>query len=292
MKRLFLAYLFKLRHDLAFRITLIIGGGLALFLTLIYVGMSFLMESLMVSGASMYISSLSPTSNFGLAVPINLITFTIMEFNQGGIRNKIIGGHSKPTIYTSLVLNGLMFTFTLMIVYCLLCLGLGAGFGALLAHFNPDWQNVGSISITSLSMTRGYADGYFLKITVLAIMVYISIVSFTVFFATLFRNIGPTIPVVMIALIFLSLASTIISLVGVDNEGVLWAGRILDPLYCVSASEAEVIGHEINEYGMEMDVYGSTVFTETLVSGICSNLVYAALFYGGGLLIFSKRDIK
>ena len=126
---------------------------------------------------------------------------------------------------------------------------------------------------------------------ILAAMCYISIVSFTVFFATLFRNIGPCIPVIIIVLLFLTIASTVISLVGIENESAIWVGRIVDPLYCLNAGEVEVIGQEVREYAT-LDVYGSTVTTETLVSGICSNLFYAATFYGFGLLIFTKRDIK
>ena len=291
MGELFIAYLYKLRRDLAFRITLIIGGGLALFTSLLYLGLSFLLESKMVSGAQMFIGSLSPTQNFGLAVPINLITFTVMEFSQGGIRNKIIGGHSKAQVYTSLLLNGLVFTFSLMIIYSLLCLGLGFAFGSLINNMYPEWADVGSINLSTLSMTKGYANGYFLKMVILAAMCYISIVSFTVFFATLFRNIGPCIPVIIIVLLFLTIASTVISLVGIENESAIWVGRIVDPLYCLNAGEVEVIGQEVREYAT-LDVYGSTVTTETLVSGICSNLFYAAAFYGFGLLIFTKRDIK
>ena len=154
MGELFIAYLYKLRRDLAFRITLIIGGGLALFTSLLYLGLSFLLESKMVSGAQMFIGSLSPTQNFGLAVPINLITFTVMEFSQGGIRNKIIGGHSKAQVYTSLLLNGLVFTFSLMIIYSLLCLGLGFAFGSLINNMYPEWADVGSINLSTLSRQK------------------------------------------------------------------------------------------------------------------------------------------
>ena len=292
MKELFVAYLYKLRHDLAFRITLFIGVGLALFLSLIYFGLSFALEAEMITGTTMFISSLSPTQNFGLAIPVNLITFTVMEFSQGGIRNKIIGGHSKAQVYTSLVLNGLVFTFALMIVYSLLCLGLGAGLGAIITLMNPDWSEVGSISLSTLSMTSGYADGYFVKLIFSAVVCYISIGSFTVFFATLFRSVGPCIPVIIITLIFLSLACTIISLIGLDKEEVLWAGRILDPLFPLNAGEYIEISKGTNEFGYENIERLSTIHNETFVSGICSNLVYAALFFGGGLLIFAKRDIK
>ena len=283
MKELFLAYLFKLRHDLTFRITLIIGGGLALLMTLLYFGLSFLLEYNMCNGVNMLISSLSPVQNFGLAVPINLITFTVMEFNQGGIRNKIIGGHSKGQIYTSIFLNGLVFTFALMIIYVLLSFGLGSAFGAIFDNVMP---NAGSV-------TARYEDFYILKMIVLACFCYISIVSFTVFFATLFRNIGPAIPVIIIGLLVCYLGATIVSAIAYDNETVLWVGRIVDPLYCISANESATVSAMVATETIDpIMLNSSTVTTETFVSGICSNVFYTALFFGGGILIFSKRDIK
>lgn len=282
MKELFLAYLFKLRHDITFKVTLIIGGGLALVMTLIYFGLSYLLETNMINGTQMMIASLSPVQNFGLAVPINLITFTVMEFNQGGIRNKIIGGHSKGQIYTSIFLNGLVFTFFLMIIYVLLSFGLGNLFGW---FFNMSHEGAEVIQTS-------YADYYILKMIILAALCYVSIVSFTIFFATLFRNIGPAIPVIIIGLLACYLAGTIISMVGAENQTALWVGRIIDPLYCIGASETVDGGTAVVIDGITLASSAVTVTTETFVSGIISNLAYTALFFTGGILIFSKRDIK
>lgn len=280
MKQLFLSYLYKLRHDIAFKITLIIGGGLALFLTLIYFGLSFLLEAILIDGPSMLISSLSPVQNFGLAVPINLITFTVLEFNQGSIRNKIIAGHSKAKIYTMLFINGLVFTFALMILYCLLNFGLGSLVGELLKSMKPEFEVI----------SASYADFYLLKMIILAIVSYISIVSFTIFFATLFRNIGPTIPVIIIGLLICYLAGTIVSIAS-DNETVVWLIRILDPLYGIGASESIEAGTIITPYGPQA-ISKPTILTETFVCSIASNLVYASIFYVLGVVIFSKRDVK
>ena len=287
MKELFLAYLYKLRHDLTFRITLFIGGGLALLMTLLYFGISFLLETNMIDGPSMLISSLSPVQNFGLAVPINLITFTVLEFNQGGIRNKIIGGHSKPQIYASIFLNGLVFTFALMIIYALLTFGLGSAFGAIYSAIRPD----------DMAISAKYADYYLLKMIIIAIVSYISIVSFTVFFSTLFRNVGPTIPVVIIALLVCYLGGSLVSVIAQSEEGLLWAGRIIDPLYAFGANEyIDAQGFYASEEALDSMPIEALLSTgmsnETFVSGIISNLVYTAIFFGGGILIFSKRDIK
>ena len=300
MKNLFVSYLYKLRHDLAFKITLIIGGGLAVLLTLVYFLLSMLIKINMLDGPTMVISSLSPGSNFGLAVPVNLITFTVLEFNQGSIRNKIVAGHSKASIYTSLVLNGLLFTFALMIAYVLICFGLGSLFGqvtkAILEGMRADELAKTGYSEIIPEMSSVYSGMYIFKMIVLAVFCYISIVSFTIFFSSLFRNIGPSIPVVILVLVFASSLAPIVVMVGDRNEGLLWAFRIIDPLFCLGANESEVVGQTIglSPEGAPFvyDVTEPTVTNETFISGICSNIVYAALFYVGGLFIFKKRDVK
>lgn len=271
MKNLFKAFLFKTRHDLAFKITLLIGVGLAILLSLLYWGIGEMAGGKIISGQMMLYASLSPVQNFGIAIPVNLITYTVLEFSQGSIRNKVIGGHSKSKIYTSLFLNGLVFTFILIGVYASLCFGLGCAFGG----FSPN----GTAGILA-----GETADYFLgKIILIAIFSYISIVSFTIFFAALFRNIGPSIPVIIVGLTIAYLAGTFISLLGEMNPNIVWVARIIDPLYGLGCTEMKYVD-ETTSY--------QVITNETLVSSIISNSVYAALFFFGGLFIFKKRDIK
>ena len=112
MINLFRAFFFKLTKDLTFRITAIIGVGLAIVISLIFFAIDKVSGDdglfRMASGQNLLITSLSPTQNFGLSVPINLITFTVLEFTQGTIRNKIIAGNSKGKIYASLFISGLI----------------------------------------------------------------------------------------------------------------------------------------------------------------------------------------
>ena len=68
MGNLFKAFLFRLRRDLTFRITLFIGIGLAVFTVLLYVVLEIIMNKnvpvedqyRMLSGQSMLVMSLSP----------------------------------------------------------------------------------------------------------------------------------------------------------------------------------------------------------------------------------------
>ena len=288
MSRLFKAFLFKLRKDITFRVTLIVGAGVAVFLTFLYFILDYALETdehIFLTGQSMLIGSLSPTQNFGLAIPVNLITYTVLEFTQGSIRNKIISGHSKAKIYVSLYLNGLIFAFSLLIVYTLICFGLGSAFGG----FDPHGSYFGGLSsLTTGATTLG--EGYILKILLIAFLVYSNIVAFTIFFAALFRNIGPTIPVVMVLLVMCSLISSFLAFPGID-EKVIWTVRIINPLYALGACES--ITKEVTDAHGNVSYTASINLTnETFYSGIGSNVFYILAFFFGGLVIFKHRDVK
>ena len=102
MFKIIRASLYKLFKDRPFKITLIIGVSLAVVFSLAY---HFILPE-MGSGYNMLISASSPSNNFGLAVPINLITFIIGEYNYGTIRNKIIAGNKRINIYIALFVMG------------------------------------------------------------------------------------------------------------------------------------------------------------------------------------------
>ena len=103
MARLMRAFFYRISKDITFKITLIVGAGMAVFMTLLYLILQSAIGDgvKMLSGQGMLISSFSPAQNFGIAIPINLISFIYLEFSQGSIRNKIIAGHSKVKIYAS-----------------------------------------------------------------------------------------------------------------------------------------------------------------------------------------------
>lgn len=281
MGRLFKAFLFKLTRDLTFRITLIIGAGFALLISGLFLAMDLMTQAVessdrLLTGENMLSISLIPAQTYSLAVPINVAIFVCLEFTQGSIRNKIIAGNSKFNIYLSLFLSGLFFCFALMGVYVLLCFGIGCIFGG----FDPN----GSYFMNGLNFT----PEYLIKLLIGSIFVYISIVSFTIFIATTLRNVGPCIPIIIVLLLILSYIAPIITsintLLGEDAEGLVWFMRIVDPLYCTSEST-----FTINDDTRQIQM---NILNETFISGICSNIFYAAIFFGFGALEFTKRDVK
>ena len=136
MAALFRAFFFKLSKDLTFRITLIVGGALAIFYTVIFLlvdSSSGLPIHLMCTGQNLFVVSFSPVQNFGIAIPINLVTFVVLEFTNGIIRNKIIAGNSKAKIFITLFLTGLVFTLSLLFAF----VGLSTLLGTIVGGFDP-----------------------------------------------------------------------------------------------------------------------------------------------------------
>ena len=296
MTNLFKAFFFKVKKDISVRITLFIGLGFAILiptiLFLIDLGISFLdgdggsIEHMLCTGQSLLISSFSPTQNFGIAIPINLITFTVAEFTSGTIRNKIISGYSKIKAYVGLYLTGLVYTLALISAYVLCTFGLGCAYGG----FNPKGQ---FFSIASM----GYGDigpNFIWQFVIIALFAYVMIASLTIFFATLFRHIGPSIPVVIILLLgFVGLASIAATLnlfaTMMDGEDAGMEVQIMKAAYqflrVVNPLHA-LMNYDTNEAGAL--IYK----TDTFIISIVNNILWSGAFFGFGLLIFHKRDIK
>lgn len=270
MGRLFRAFFFKIRKEPSFRVTLIIGASIAIVMSLLYLLIDNATGSSLLSGPNMLLNSMSPVQNFGIAIPINLISFTCLEFTQGTIRNKIIAGNSKFKIYVSLFLTGLIYAFSLLLVYAGICTLLGVIFGGF------DLEKGVMVGLYGGGLPSGK---FILQMIVVYLAVYVFLTSIAVFFGTTFRTIGPTISVVVVTLLIAYFGSTIAIAFFRDDEGMLTFFRIIDPLFGlvdVSIDSSSVLYYENN----------------TFILGLVSNFVYAAIFFAAGSLIFKHRDVK
>ncbi|MCQ2800396.1 MAG: hypothetical protein MJ216_00370 [Bacilli bacterium] len=279
MGRLFKAFLFKLKRDLTFRITLIIGAAFAVLMTFLFFlidattyesGGSFMRT---LTGPNMFLNSISPVQNFGISIPVNLISFTCLEFTQGTIRNKIISGNSKLKIYLSLFLSGLVFTFALFFAYAGLCTLFGTIFGG----FNLD-DPVLSVFGT---LGTGYVDAsYLVRTLIMTLLIYVTIAAFTIFISATFRSIGPSIPIVIVVLMIAFFSGFIFSVAYQDNETLITIMKVVNPLYGMSAAQINI------ETGAML------IDDSTFICSIVCNLVYTVLFTFFGALIFTKKDVK
>lgn len=269
MNKLIKSSLYKLLRDWTFRITLIVGVALSVFMCLIYLGIDLLDNNvgMTCNGYYMYTSSLSPTQNFGLTVPINLIVFTIGEFTCGTIRNKIVAGNRKSLIYISLILTGIIFTISLMTIYFALSVGIATIIGGF-AGKGPKID---------------YALLY--QYPIFALCTYIFIVTFAIFIASLIRSIGGTMPIVIITIILLYFVAFIPSI-----------GNM------ISSSAEKTTGMIIQSWTNPLFGFGSLGLaglgvsshfdTAGFIASIVTPLYWAVIFVILGIVTFNRRDVK
>ena len=275
MLRIMYASLYKLFRDATFKITLIVGVSLAIFTNLLYFAISKIADielgSMLFSGETALINSLNPTSNFGLMVPVNLVVFTIGEFTYGTIRNKIIAGHKKSSIYLSLLGTGFVFTTVLMVAYCFL----SWAFGSLLGGVHADGVS-------------GETIGY---IILYGFFSYVFIMTASVFVGSLIRSIGGSLPIIIILLLFLGLVPTIINISAAfdGSQGSLLEylpARIamwIDPLFMLGLYSGTV---------MSMLITQTENVTEMILAGILVPVFWSIVLALLGLKLFQYRDIK
>lgn len=249
------ASFYKLFRDKTFIVTTFIGLFLSIFIPLLFnlIGMC--------TAGALLINSCSPSNSFGITVPINLAVFTINEFSNGTIRNKIIAGHSKAKIYLSLFITGLMFTFVLMVPF----VGLSCLFGFL---FNGE------------GITSGISFDFIWKFIVMAILSYIFITSFSILIATSIRGIGGTIPVLVISMVFLALMPLFAQ--GSDDT-TRTIMSFINPVYYLGL------------YSNILSSIFSSLITIDIVEVIAtavSTLTLTAVCLIVGILEFNKRDVK
>ncbi|HHT67269.1 MAG TPA: hypothetical protein GX010_03490 [Erysipelotrichaceae bacterium] len=304
MSKLFKAFMFKLTKDLTFKIVLIVGTVLAVATAIIFLIIDRTVGAELsppgeqfrfCSGQSMLLFSLSPAQNFGIAIPINLAIFVVLEFTQGTIRNKVIVGHSKFKIYLSTFLSSLIFAFSIMLVYVGLCFILGAIIGG----FNPDALAFSSSGIAYIN------KDFLVRIVSVTLFSYFAIVSFTTFIATLFRSIGPCIPVIVVVILSLSTLSifTTTPLFIMDGsedtalyEAMTSFSKSFNPLHAACGYEMDyketlVFVPEINDYVTDYEAY-FVIKDNVFLYSFINNMYYGIVFFVVGAIAFCKRDIK
>lgn len=259
--------IYKLFKDKTFKVTMIVGIILAILLPLLYkaIGNDSDTGLEVCTGANMLLASSSPVQNFGLAIPINLIALIVGEFTYGTIRNKVIVGYKKSTIYFQMFVSSLIFTFILIFIY----IGVTVAFASILGK--PGFDIITGETIW--------------KLLLCILTSYIFVTSLSVFCGTLIRKqgfaMGLTILILMICFIAAMITATLESVINIDKvKTVCW----LDPIFLVSCTPLGGAGIG-NVNAMFSD-------TNTFVASIVSPLLYGAIFYLIGSALFSYRDLK
>ena len=261
------ASLFKLFRDRTFQVTAIIGVVLAGFMALIGV------LSKTLTGEGTFLSSFSLANGFGLTVPINLIVFTVGEFTYGTVRNKIIAGFSKRKIYAGLFLTGLVFTFLLVTVYVGVSLIIATSIGGF------DGSKIGGAS-------------FILTYIAFAIVTYAFTTALSVFVATLIRNIGGSISIVIILLVMISLSPLFVFMSDPENMAKVglehWSSWV-NPVQMIGFYTNDVI-RIIAKFAPGVNFY--SLSPTMIISGLVTPLYWATILYVIGSLSFEYSDVK
>ena len=259
MFNLFKASLYKLFREKTFLITMIIGTGLAVLLPLLYKLLDF------ASGQTMLFASVAPGSNFGLTVPINLSVLIVAEFTTGTLRNKIIAGYRKSLIYLSLLFSGIVFTLIMMIYY----VGLSVLMGTILGGF--DASAIGGVEVIVP----------FIFITIAS---YILIASFSTLIASNVRNIGGSLPILIVVLTFLSLVPLFVLFTPEFTDSQLITMCWTVPLFTVN----KIVG----TLGIPSIPADKDIWNQVIIAGIVSPIIYSVIFTVLGTIFFKIRDVK
>ena len=266
MLNIFKSALYKMFRDKTFRVVCIIGLVLVAFITVLGYAIDHASPGIhYLTGQNMLLSSLSPVQNFGLALPINLISLTIGEYTFGTFRNKIIAGYRKSYVYFTMLLIGSIFTIGLLAIYAGLCTLMGTIFGG----FDL------SVSVP----TYGFVNGQFIwQFMLYALLTYLAIASFSIFISTNIRNHGGSVSIVVISIMILYFISIFVraSTIGHFDDFNLF--QWVNPLYFFGATTLNSIADGIN-------------FTLSISSALAP-ILWIVLFNVLGTVCFIKRDIK
>ena len=286
MTRLLYCDFKRVLKDKLFLIMLIVGAVFALTTPLMYAaifsGLGFdsmigaeegttselyAMLGIAIDAKTMFFSSFSLSNNFGLVAPVFISIVLCKDFSYGTIRNKIISGHSRVTVFFSMfivcfcVLFGVMFAGALLSLLVGLC-------------FFP-------FSVAGFS---GEILGYFFGSLGLEALLFLFLASLITFLCTKAKNAGVAVVLYAAVVMGMSLVGSIISM----GEFVFAA----DPAKEGLMKLVEFIGH-INVFGYTTVIgVGESYDLGTALWCALTPFAGAAGMLALGAFAFKRRDIK
>ena len=268
MRNLYVTDLKRIFKDKLFIIACILAGLFAITNPIInkvlfeLLDMGDLLDNLMNS-KTIFFSAFVPGDNLGLIMPIFVSIIVCKDFSHGTVRNKIISGKSRVTIYFSHLFSVATVMCSLVLLHALLTLAVSLCF----------------FPYQSTDFTA--ADFGYLMVSILfEMVVYIAISAITTFFATCAKGVG--------ICILLSLAVPF----GLSIVGAIFmvAAQFLDP----STVEFKVV-----EFINSLNIYTSSLIgagTSYTAKQVIYILLSPVLITTGTTLIgvrrFSKKDLK
>lgn len=272
MRNLLSSDLKRMFKDKLFLIACIIGAGLALLTTLLYFGLNSLLsavgeESFVIFYAKDILgASFAPLSNFGLALPIFICIIINKDFSYGTVRNKIICGHSRISIYISLLISTIILMSICIFGYVLV----GFGLSSLLLEYSAITTFVNDIGYICLTILFGLIG-------------YILLACIIVFFSTVMKNIGLAIVTYFGFSFLLTILATVLSIgssfMPANNEVLITIMEVLSNIN-IFYLFSNVIGY-VESYSIANILY---IILDVIILGSLVTFL--------GIILFKKKDLK
>lgn len=276
MNKLLKTDLKRILKDKLFIVVCIIGVVLALLSPVLYkvlfTEMGEIEEdpllSSFVSIKGLFFQSFSISNNFGLIVPILLVIIIFKDFSFGTVRNKIISGHSRVSIFLSMFLSSCIIVTIVIFAHAILTLLIS------LALFS---NTVNEITAKEV--------GYFISSIGFELIVCIFVAALISFLSVFMKNVGLGIigyvAIVMGITMLISGVMVAVELLTFDNgdESVIkFLQFILDSNIFYNSSY--VIG------------MGETYSLKQVLYILLSSIIPTGLLVFLSIIIFNKKDIR
>lgn len=274
MTKLIKSDLARIVKDKLFLVVCILGVIFAVITPLLYQllfsGMDMaddVITTSLISAKSQFFSAFSLSNNFGLVVPVLIAIILCKDFSFGTIRNKIISGHSRSSIFLSMYTACAVTLWGIILLHALLTLGISL----LFFEYQP-----GGFTANDL--------WYLLQSVAFQMLVYLFIAAVACWLCAAMKNVG----LVIVLYVAIVLAMTMISAILLMSISVLeWdtgnetTVRILEFFQRINIFYYSSVIGQLAEYSTQDVLY----LTLTPTVGIIA-------FLGLGLLKFSRKDLK
>lgn len=220
-----------------------------------------------VTAKGQFFGSFSFGNNLGLIAPLLIGIILYKDISFGTIRNKIIGGHSRTSIFLSTFVVCFVVLFGIVLAHALLTLVICLPFF--------DYQ------ATPFTMSDLW---YFLESLLFQMLIYVFVSAFLSYLCATMKNMGLVIVWYIAAVLGCSMVAGILQVV------VLTLEMLPDMENTVAILE---FIQRMNVFNSSATIgLGTSYTTEDVLYYVITPIVFTAGLIGGGMWKFSRKDLK
>lgn len=256
-------------------VLLIIAGAFALMTPLLYKAIFFFMEldneimpelemlGIGVYAKSMFFSSFSLGNNFGLILPVFVAIILCKDFGHGTIRNKIICGKPRISIYFSTLITCIILIFAFILAHAILTL------------------------LVSLVLFKYQATAftikdfwYLLASVGLKLFGYLVVCAILTFFVVFMKNAGLSVVMYFVVMFLMTIVGGIMQTTLMFTDPATTGYKVMEFFTIANVYTSPMVGS------------GTSYELKEVLYYLLPNLAIIAIFVGLGLIIFKKKDLK